>query len=230
MAETLSKNFALPLIINEENRHPIVFVFGIMGVLLYVGSNHFHFSSPRLLPMSWVDYGTPFIPQTVWIYISEYVFFIAVYFNCKDMINLNKYVYSIMGLQIVSVIIFMIWPTTYPRELFPIPKNIDFFTYFIFNSLRTADTPASCCPSLHVSSVYLSSYVFLDDQRKKFPFFFLWGTLIAISTLTTKQHYLIDVISGLFMSIGTYGIFHKLFNYRPANFLIGMGQKLQAKR
>jgi membrane-associated phospholipid phosphatase len=208
------KPLTLPIFVNQENRHSIVFVLGVFAVFLYVITNHLHFFTPQLLPMSWIDKTIPFIPQTVWIYISEYVFFIAVYLTCKDMINLNKYIYSIMGLQIVSVLIFIFWPTTYPRDLFPLSHNLDCFTYFAFSSLRTADTPASCCPSLHVSSVYLSSFIFLDDQKRKFPFYFIWGTLIALSTLTTKQHYTIDVVTGLIMAIGTYGIFHKLILYR----------------
>jgi len=208
------RTFALPIFVNQENRHPIVFLLGIIASLLYVVSNHFHFFNPQLLPMSWLDNAVPFIPQTVWIYVSEYVFFIAVYLTCKDTANLNKYLYSIMGLQIVSIFIFMIWPTTYPRELFPLPQDLDYFTYFVFNSLRTADTPASCCPSLHVSSVYLSSFIFLNDQRKKFPFYFTWATLITLSTLTTKQHYVVDLISGLLMAVGTYWVFHKTVVYR----------------
>ncbi len=209
------RSFALPIFVNRENRHPIVFAIGLACVFIYMASNQFHFFTPRLLPMSWLDNAAPFIPQTVWIYISEYVFFIAVYLTCKDMINLNKYLYSIIGLQTVSVIIFILWPTTYPRDLFPLPHDLDYLTYFAFNTLRNADTPASCCPSLHVSSVYLSTFIFLDDQRRKFPFYFIWGTLIALSTLTTKQHYVIDVVTGLILAIGIYGIFHKLVLYKP---------------
>ena len=209
------KTFALPIFVNHENKHPIVCALGIIAVLLYVITNHVHIFTPHMLPMSWLDNAIPFIPQTVWIYISEYVFFVVTYLACKDMTNLNKYIYSIMGLQTVSVLIFMIWPTTYPRDLFPLPHDLDYFTYYVFNSLRTADTPASCCPSLHVSSVYLSSFIFIDDQPKKFPFYFIWGTLIALSTLTTKQHYAIDVVTGLIMAIVTYWIFHRVIAYQP---------------
>jgi membrane-associated phospholipid phosphatase len=208
------KSFALPIFVNQDNRHPIVLALGVIAFILYIVSNHIHIFVPQLLPMLWIDTATPFIPETVWIYISEYVFFIAVYLTCKDMINLNKYIYSIMGLQTVSVLIFMIWPTTYPRDLFPLPHYLDAFTYFAFNTLRNADTPASCCPSLHVSSVYLSSFIFIDDQRKKFPFFLIWGTFIALTTLTTKQHYAVDVVSGLIMAVATYWIFHKVVRYQ----------------
>jgi membrane-associated phospholipid phosphatase len=212
--ESLPSNWALPLFLTEKNRHPIVAASALLAALVYMLSNHFHLYPPQLLPLSWVDQATPFLPQTVWMYMSEYVFFLAVYLACEDMTNLNKYLYSIMTLQFVSVIIFTLWPTTYPRELYPLPHHLDAITYSAFDSLRAADSPASCCPSLHVSSVFLSAFIFLDDRRDKFPFYLIWATLIALSTLTTKQHYVLDVISGLLLAIGMYGFFHKLVPYR----------------
>jgi len=214
--KTFLANWYLPVFMTRENKYPVGLMLGILATTLYLTSNHFHFFTPQLLPLSWVDTLVPFLPYTVWIYISEYVFFAVVYITCKDMVNLNKYFYSFLVLQSLSVLIFWVWPTTYPRELFPLTHDLDSVTYFTFNALRNTDTPANCCPSLHVSSVYLSAFIFLDDQKNKFPFFFIWGTAIAISTLTTKQHYLIDVVTGFMMAVTTYWIFHKYISYRPA--------------
>lgn len=214
--KTFLANWSLPIFMTKENKYSIGFMLAVVAVLMYLASNHYHFFTPQLLPMYWIDTVVPFLPNSVWIYISEYVFFAVVYVTCKDMVNLNKYFYSFLVLQLTSVLIFFVWPTTYPRELFPLPDDLNAFTYYAFSTLRMTDTPANCCPSLHVSSVYLSAFIFLDDQRKKFPFFFIWGTAIALSTLTTKQHYLIDVVMGFLMAVSTYWIFHKYISYRPA--------------
>ncbi|OFZ55288.1 MAG: hypothetical protein A2428_09095 [Bdellovibrionales bacterium RIFOXYC1_FULL_54_43] len=209
------QDFRLPLFLTKENKWSVGWLMATMATVLYLTSNHFHFFPPQYLPMSWVDQVVPFVPLTIWIYLSEYLFFVTIYFLCKDMANANKYLYSFFACQTVSVLIFWIWPTTYPRELFPlIREQLDPLTYFAFNALRSADTPANCCPSLHVSSVYLSSFIYLDDQPKKFPLFFIWASLIALSTLTTKQHYLIDVVAGLFMAMTFYWIFHRYIPYR----------------
>ncbi len=212
--KTVLAQWSLPVFMTRANKNRVGFLLALIATVLYLGSNHFHLYPPRLLPMWWIDEAVPFIPLSVWFYISEYLFFPVVYFTCRDLVNLNKYFYSFLFLQTISVLIFIVWPTTYPRELFPLTENVDGVTYFIFNLLRTADTAANCCPSLHVSSVYLSVFIFLDDQRGKFPFFFIWGTLIALSTLTTKQHYMVDVFSGFFMALGTYWIFHRYIAYR----------------
>lgn len=214
-SQQAAPGLTLPLFLTRKNKYGIGFIWYIIAASLYLASNHFHFVEPRLLPMSWIDQVTPFIPQTVWIYITEYVFFIVIYMTCNDILNVNKYLYSFFALQVVSVTIFFIWPTTYPRDLFPlVPGTMDGITYYVFNALRATDSPANCCPSLHVSSVYLSTFLFLDEQREKFPFFFIWGTLIALSTLTTKQHYIVDVVTGLMMAAAVYWVFHRWVRYR----------------
>jgi membrane-associated phospholipid phosphatase len=212
--KTVLSNYTLPVFMTVQNKNRAGFFLAIVATVLYLGSNHFHYFPPRVLPFWWIDEVVPFVPMSVWIYISEYLFFPVVYFTCKDLVNLNKYFYSFLFLQTLSVLIFIIWPTAYPRDLFPLTHQMDSATYFVFNLLRTADTAANCCPSLHVSSVYLSAFIFLDDQKRRFPFFFVWGSLIAASTMTTKQHYMVDVIAGFLMALATYWIFHRYISYR----------------
>src|SRR5271154_3262125 len=89
--------FALPLFINRLNRLSVGAMMFISGGSLYLLSNHLHSSDPRLLPMSWVDNAAPFLPNTVWIYISEYIYFPVIFVLCRDMENLNKYFYSFLS-------------------------------------------------------------------------------------------------------------------------------------
>jgi len=219
MAERVTRDrirrISLPLFITPENKNISGVLMFLAAAALYLASNHFFIFAPKLLPMFWADRSVPFVPGTVWIYASEYLFFPVVYWSCRDLVNLNKYLYSFLALQTVSVVIFWLWPTTYPRDLFPLTGEISPLTYSFFSFLRVTDTPANCCPSLHVSSVYLSSFLFRDEQKGLFPFFFTWGTAIALSTLTTKQHYLIDVVTGLLMAMIFYWFFHRRVEYRP---------------
>jgi membrane-associated phospholipid phosphatase len=211
---TERKSFALPIFLTKQNKYFYSGLWVLIGGSLYMFSNHNPLFTPQLLPMTWIDKAVPFLPWTYWIYTSEFFLFFSVYIVCKDLVNANKYLYSFLTLQIISVAIFMVWPTTYPRDLYPMPASVDWLTAMCFGNLRSLDTPGNCAPSLHVSSVYLSSFLYLDEQREKFPFFFGWATFVAISTLTTKQHYLIDVVSGLGMAIVLYYIFHRVVKYR----------------
>ena len=219
---------SLPLFMTRENKYSVGIVLYLTAAVLYLSSNHFNFFSPQLLPMTPVDSRIPLLPYTVWVYLSETLFFAVAYSTAKNTLNLNKYFYSFLALQVLSVLIFCLWPTTYPREQFPLPESLDALTYYAFASLRQVDTPANCCPSLHVSSVILTSFLFLDEQKKKFPFFFLWAAAIAVATLTTKQHYLIDVVTGFFMATILYWVFHRIIAYRPIDFTASLAR--QAKR
>lgn len=186
----------------------------VMNTFLYMTSNHFQIFEPQLLRMTWLDQWVPFTPYTVWIYLTEYILFFAVYWTCKDERNLNRYAYAFLAQQAFSVVIFWIWPTVYPRELFPLPSSLDPLTYFAFEYLRLTDSPTNCCPSLHVSSVYLSSFMFLHEQPKKFPYFFVWATAITLSTLTTKQHYAVDVGAGILVALVFFWLFSKQVHYQ----------------
>lgn len=206
--------FSLPLWITKETKLICGLIAFGFAALIYMAANHFPIFPPQLLQMTWLDNVIPFVPSTVWIYTSEYVFFAVVFLMSRDMKNVNKYLYSFLALQTTSVAIFYLWPTTYPRDLYPlVQETMDPLTFRLFSHLRVVDAPSNCCPSLHVSSVFLSSFIYLDEQEKKFPFVFSWGTAIALSTLTTKQHYIVDVISGLGMAVAFYFIFHRWIPY-----------------
>jgi membrane-associated phospholipid phosphatase len=42
---------------------------------------------------------------------------------------------------------------------------------------------------------------------------FAWSTAIAVSTLTTKQHYFVDAASGLLFSALIYAVFFRFARY-----------------
>lgn len=212
---------SLPLFLTPKLKYPVGFLmFGLAYVFYYFTNHHPHFE-PQYLPMTYVDRMVPFLPWTVFIYISEYIYFTVIYVTCKDMENLNKYLYSFFFIQLFSCIIFYFWPTIYPRELFPIPAETHPFLKAVWTWLRETDAATNCFPSLHVSSVYLSAFIFRDEQKEKFPLFITWGSLIAISTLPTKQHYIVDVFMGLGLSFVFYYLFHRIIQYRPVRLLSG---------
>jgi membrane-associated phospholipid phosphatase len=185
------------------------FFWGLLGGFLtstwYMVSNHFHFFEPQYLIMTRLDDVIPFIPETIWIYASETLLFFVTYVLIKDTRNLNCVFYAFMLLQFMSCLIFFLFPTTYPRDLFPLLlEQTDQHTFRLFQELREADTPANCCPSLHVSSVLVCALAFLKEQKEKFAFFFTWAMVIAFSTVTTKQHYVVDVVTGWLMGLSCY--------------------------
>jgi membrane-associated phospholipid phosphatase len=206
-------NWALPMFVTAENKYRSgLLIFAITG-FFYMMSNHHPIFPPQLLPMTWIDQATPFMPHTVWIYMSDYVFAFVVYALCRDMANINRLCYSFFALQMLSITTFFLWPTTFPRDQFPLPADLDSITAYAFTVLREADSPHNCLPSLHVSTAFLASFAFLDEQKEKFKWFVGWATAIAITTMTTKQHYLADILSAVALAIVLYLIFHRWVPY-----------------
>lgn len=180
----------------------------LIGILVFIFcesnyalTNHLtNTMAPHLLSLTAVDKIVPFFPQTIWLYLSEIILCVAVYFVAKERVNLVRYLVGVLAVTISAVVIFSIFPTIFPRTYYPIPANIDHWTLSLFNWLRIIDLPTNCLPSLHVCYSCMACFVFLQEQKKKFPFFFIWAMLICLSTLTTKQHYFLDVILGFMIA------------------------------
>ena len=204
----------LPVFLTHQNKFPVGLLIAVLGAIPYVLTNHFPLTPPVQLTMTRWDSAIPFIPETIWIYLSEYLYFFVAYVLCRDLLNANKMLYAYFFLQLVCCAFFLAWPTTYPRELFPLPESLDPLSNFMFTQLRIADSPNNCCPSLHVSGVYLVSLVFLDDRRRVFPWIFGWATAIALATLTTKQHYIVDVVAGFGVALGLFWLVQRKMPYR----------------
>ena len=181
-------------------------------------ANRYQIVPAQLLPMTTLDLAIPFLPNTFWIYVSEYVLFLYAFLIFRDYDNWNKFVYAGVGMHIFCISIFFIWPTTYPRDLFPIPAETNALTAQVFTYFRAnLDMPTNCAPSLHVCTVFLIAFNFLHEQRSKFKWLMVWASSVAVTTLTTKQHYIADVISGLAVAILMYCIFYKWMPYRKVS-------------
>jgi len=207
----------LPLFITESNRIRMAFFCGLAFLFGYSIPNHFHYFIPQQLPLTEYDRAVPFLPWTIFVYTSEYVFFATAYFMLSDEVNRNRYIWSYFGVLLVGSIFFFFYPTTYPRGDYPLPTDIHPLTFAVFNWLRSVDDPSNCFPSMHVTCCFITAFSFLPEteRRWKFWLYFIWAIAIAASTLPTKQHYLADVIGGGILSVVGYWVFFKKVKYIP---------------
>lgn len=177
----------------------------IAFIVFYMLPNHINIFTPSYLPMFGFEQLLPFIDWTVWIYISDYVYIAVAFILLSDRDNMNKIYYSQILLLFVCMFIFFLLPTTYPRP----EVEYSGFTGFFLKLLHSSDSPGNACPSIHVAMTFLGGFGFIREKKKLFPFFMIWAVLISLSTLTVKQHYLLDVISGFVVSIIFYYIGQK---------------------
>lgn len=209
----------LPLLVKGANDRLVYFFIGAVStIILYQWTNRTHLLEPSVLQFTSVDQAMPFVPWTIWIYFTEYLIFIVSWIGLESDNNRTKYFYSYMAILILSTLVFLVWPTTFPRHAFPLEITSGDFTSLAFNYFRAnMDTPANCVPSLHVSSCYIAAFVFWDESKPKFAFFFFWATLVAISTMTTKQHYFLDVWTAFLLVLACYFYFFRVAKYGTGN-------------
>jgi membrane-associated phospholipid phosphatase len=98
----------------------------------------------------------------------------------------------------------MLYPTAAPRPAKVIGSG---FAVWGLRALYSSDPPYNCFPSLHVAHSFVSALACYRVHRQLGIVATLCATLVAASTMFTKQHYVVDVIAGTFLAMAAYGIF-----------------------
>lgn len=175
-----------------------LFLFGLFSVFyafFYILPNLFPLLPPRYLPLLEIDVSTPFLPWSFAIYLSEYVLVLLVIVLINDRDHFDSMSRMMFGLLFLSGLFFMFLPTTYPRPAYPEVENP--IIAFLMGLVGSADKPNNCFPSMHVGITAIVVYACRPFRPWARAFFVLWGLLIILSTMTTKQHYFVDILGGL---------------------------------
>jgi membrane-associated phospholipid phosphatase len=148
----------------------------------------------RPVPMPFIlgEESIPILPWTAWIYLSYFALLLYTGIRLVAKPHFARVLAVFFGLVTVSGLVFLLFPTTVPREA--IPESAPFAWLLAF--LRGMDPPNDCFPSMHVGMAVACALIFRRAGCAEWPAIALWSLLIAISTITTRQHCLLDVFSG----------------------------------
>ena len=151
----------------------------------------------------YLDDKIPFWGWTVYIYNMFYPFcIIAFYLLYKndDKTYYKGIISCIIGCLICDII-FLLLPTIMYRPEIP---NYDPFTNLVIKVTFFFDEPPlNCFPSIHCVFCFqvILSYIKAKYPIKKKLIIITISTLIILSTLLVKQHFIYDVISAFLISI-----------------------------
>jgi len=170
-----------------------------------------------------IDEKIPFIPPFIWVYhtMIPVVILTAVFlFQSRDIFL--GLIFSFIFSGIVMCLFYIFFPSFYPRELF---VDVSTISGWLIEITRFIDGPHNTFPSGHVTFAWLLMFfVSLSQYTRKHPWikavYFCWAVLISISTLTLKQHFIVDVISGIALAALSYYLCCKLFVIRHNKKLI----------
>ena len=146
-------------------------------------------------------------------------------------VSLQPYIYATLILflifrtkyfQSTCLAMLMVWFISYGFYFFlqsevirPVLTGTDIFSKMVMK-VYAVDNPFNDFPSLHTSiSTILAIHWFHFDRRVGYVAIF-WTTLIVLSTILIKQHYVADLVAGLLLAFGAATLYIRLIVQRIA--------------
>ena len=191
-------------------RVPLSLVLLVSLVPLYILVPELFPPETRYVPELALDRAIPLVPVWALIYGPLYLFLILLpifVVRQDEHIRRSAYAYLLIWLTAYAVF-FLLYPTAAPR---PARVTGEGFAMWGLRILYSSDPPYNCFPSLHVAHSFVSALTVSRVHRGLGIFATTCAAFVALSTLFTKQHYVLDVIAGVFMAVVAYWIF--LRNY-----------------
>lgn len=136
----------------------------------------------------------PLRPAWVFVYASLYMCaFLLPLAVVRGSALIRASFQAYLFVMLVSYASFLLYPTVAPRsETIPVHDFADWLLQCFYD----IDQPYGCFPSLHVAYSFIGAFACMRMDRTVGVSASVWATLIAVSTVYTKQHYAIDAIAG----------------------------------
>ncbi len=151
-----------------------------------------------------LDRAVPLQPVWVLAYASQWVFSFLPVFVVRGVPLRRRVVLAYLAIVTIAYAGFLFYPTVAPR-----PSHVtgDGFFAWTLSAVYGSDPPYNCFPSLHVAYSWLAALAAYHVHRGLGLTALLWAVVISLSTLFTKQHYVVDVVAGVAMAYAAYAAF-----------------------
>lgn len=147
----------------------------------------------------------PLQPTWALIYGSLYLFLIVLpVLVVRQEEQIRRTVLAYLMVWTTAYVCFLAYPTLAPRPAKVIGEG---FVVWGLRFLYSADPPYNCFPSLHVAHSFVSALTCWRVHRVVGVATVLCALLIGVSTLFTKQHYILDVLTGILLAGVAYWVF-----------------------
>ncbi len=190
---------AAPAIASPAYKWSIGLSLAALQSLVYFGVGHLHLSRSTEILRTRLDDAIPFWPWTSWCYLPFYagVFILAIA-GLKRRALFDRAVVAVLIVMTLGALGHIFIGAEYPRPVLH-PPYADISAAFLA-SVQRIDPPGNVFPSLHVAHTTMLALLLLKDRPRLGLVTLAMATALALSTLTTKQHFLADVISGYLLA------------------------------
>ena len=154
--------------------------------------------------LAW-DRVVPLQPAWAFVYGSLYLYVILLpLFIVQQPAQIRRTVFAYLTVWITAYACFLAWPTVASR---PAKVLGDGFVLWGLRSLYDFDPPYNCFPSIHVAHSFVSAVACYRVHRGVGTAAAIAASLVGVSTLFTKQHYILDVIAGIALAAIAWAVF-----------------------
>jgi len=185
---------------------PMVLLFAIIPFYLVIGA--FVADGPAHVPELALDRALPLVPGWSLVYWSLFLAAVLPVFVVHQQEHVRRTILAFIAVWLVAFACFLLYPTVTSR---PAKALGDGFGDWGLRLILSTDIRYNCLPSLHVAQCFLAAFTCGIVHRGVGAAAVVWASLVAISTLLTKQHYVLDVIGGVFLAAAAYAIFLRSF-------------------
>ena len=180
---------------------PMVLLVSLIPFYLVIAGRASAVHAPALA----LDRLLPLAPTWALVYGALYAFLIVLpVFVVQQEELIHRTVWAYLTVWTVAYTCFLLYPTVAPR-----PDTVmgGGFAVWGLRFLYDADPPYNCFPSLHVAHSFVSALACYRVHRTLGLVAVSCASLVAISTLFTKQHYVADLIAGILLALAAYAVF-----------------------
>jgi membrane-associated phospholipid phosphatase len=150
------------------------------------------------VPATPLDRVIPVQPAWALVYGALYFFLIALpIFVVREEVHLRRMIFAYLIVWAVAYLCFLAYPTVAPRPTRLVGNG---FGVWGLRFLYAADPPLNCFPSIHVAHSVVSAFACHRVHRRVGIGAMACAGLVALSTLFTKQHYVLDVLAGALLA------------------------------
>lgn len=187
-----------------------VCVSGTLAATAYAAAAHSPLIEPTVIPPSAIDAGVPFLPWAAWPYATYALLLPALVLLASRLAGFERVIAAAVSTAFANAAVYLVWPTRLQART-EAPAGT------LLALIQQLDTTLCAIPSGHVSlpmAITTAALVVSGDARglaarrwrRVSACFLVWTIVLAASTLLTKQHYLVDAVSGAMFGLAV-GIF-----------------------
>ena len=142
------------------------------------------------------------MPWTIWVYALYYPLVLTPLFIIKTRVQLLEVLVAYLIVSLVAWLSFLLIPV---RMAYP-ALSCTGLSCSMLGHLYAVDRGVNVFPSLHAAHTVLAAAIFCRYRSKLSGVMIFGASLVCLSAVLTRQHYLVDLPAGMALGLGAWAL------------------------